>query len=120
LIPKEAKNTISATAAELNVDPEFVDNVVCFMWSEIRKVLSEVKHHRLRIPNLGTFEVVSAKVDKKIEKYEKQLIGTHGFTYYRAQRHDNCKIRLEKLKEIKVKLVEEYANKRIKRKLRGA
>lgn len=68
--PKKAKELIPWVAKKLSVSEVLVNDVVFFYWEEVRKSLSNLKHSRIHITNLGDFIIKNWKIDDKIKQLE--------------------------------------------------
>ena len=68
--PKKAKQFIPNVASELALPEELVEDVINYYWQEIRKSLSNLKHNRIHITNLGDFTIKHWKIEDKIQMLE--------------------------------------------------
>lgn len=69
--PTKAKVFIPEVAEEQSLSEETVEAIINFYWREMRKSLSQLKHSRVHITNLGDFTIKHWKLDKKIAKLER-------------------------------------------------
>ena len=65
--PKKAKVFIPNVANELALPEELIEDVINYYWQEIRKSLSNLKHNRIHITNLGDFTIKHWKIEDKIQ-----------------------------------------------------
>ena len=68
--PKKAKVFIPNVANELALPEELIEDVINYYWQEIRKSLSNLKHNRIHITNLGDFTIKHWKIEDKIQMLE--------------------------------------------------
>jgi len=68
--PKKAKELIPYVAKKLSVSEVLITDVVSFYWEEVRKSLSNLKHSRIHITNLGDFIIKNWKIDDKVKQLE--------------------------------------------------
>ena len=91
-------------------DKQFAEDSVSFMWSEIRKHLSEMTYSSITVRKLGIFLVKPWKVEQYIESYkkhiEKDALTVAEFTYKKhmeSQYKAFIRIKKELDKELKRK-----------------
>jgi nucleoid DNA-binding protein len=68
LRPKKAKTFIPEVANELSLPNELVSDIIQHYWSEVRSSLSNLKHSRVHLSNLGDFVIKHWKVEEKMER----------------------------------------------------
>ena len=71
LRPKKSKDYIPVVAEELSIPDKLVEDVINYYWQEVRKSLSNMKHSRIHISNLGDFVVKHWKLDEEIKFLER-------------------------------------------------
>lgn len=72
--PKKYKNFYQDIAEEAEVHKDLVSDFVFFFYAKLRKNLSELKHTKINVPNLGTFSVRHNKLKKAIKR-QKDILG---------------------------------------------
>lgn len=68
--PLKAKDFIPQVADQLDHPKELVKDVVDYYWQEVRRSLSNMKHSRVHVTNLGDFVTKHWKLDEKIARLE--------------------------------------------------
>lgn len=109
--PKKAKDFVGDVAKELELSEDLVKEVVSFFWSKVRNGLSDLKHHTITVPNLGTFKVRRNKMNDLAKKSENimQYSDPTEFKQYAAYTHASN--RLKKINHLQALLDEEYRRK---------
>jgi nucleoid DNA-binding protein len=74
LNPKNYKNFYKDIAEEVEVHKDLVADFVFFFYARLRKGLSELEHHKINVPNLGTFSIRHHKLKKAIKR-QKDILG---------------------------------------------
>ncbi len=102
--PKKASELFKTIPGELGIDPEVVNNLLEFYWSNVRKEISNLSHPRLNLHGLGAFEIKVPSLHVTIERYKRHInkLASVSKTLTYA-RYENVKSRLElllKMKEI--------------------
>lgn len=100
MVPKKSNLFKKATAEELKLSEDLVDDFIDFYWKRVRECMSNLEHDGLQIPNLGIFRVKHWKIDETIEKYNITISKiSAGFVGYRIK--TDLINRIENLKKIK-------------------
>lgn len=69
--PAKRKDIIDATALQLNLSRDIVDDVVSYYYQTVQKKLSLADHHSVTIPRLGTFVVKKKSLEQMILKHQR-------------------------------------------------
>lgn len=69
--PAKRKEIIDATALQLNLSRDIVDDVVSYYYQTVQKKLSLADHHSVTIPRLGTFVVKKKSLEQMILKHQR-------------------------------------------------
>lgn len=100
MVPKKAKEFKKATAEDLGLSENLVSNFIDFYWQRVRKLMSDLEHEAIQIPNLGTFKVKHWRIDETVEKHKATIVRVEGkFAGY--QMMVDLTKRIEKLEKIK-------------------
>ena len=100
MVPKKAKEFKKATAEDLGLSENLVNNFIDFYWQRVRKLMSDLEHEAIQIPNLGTFKVKHWRIDETVEKHKATIVRVEGkFAGY--QMMVDLTKRIEKLEKIK-------------------
>jgi nucleoid DNA-binding protein len=111
LNPKKANEFTKAVADELGVHEDTVKEVVNFYWGRVRNSLSELKHHSVKVLNLGTFKIRQQRIQKEIG-YAKTIIETNDPQEFRQYaKHAYAIDKLTKLNTL-VEMLEEEKQRR--------
>jgi nucleoid DNA-binding protein len=102
LVPKKAKEFKKATAEDLGLSENLVNNFIDFYWQRVRKLMSDLEHEAIQIPNLGTFKVKHWRIDETVEKHKATIVRVEGkFAGYQMMVELTKRIeKLEKIKEL--------------------
>lgn len=73
--PKKAKEFIKPTAQQLQLDEEFVKDLVEFFYKKLRLNLQKLNCHNIYVSKLGTFSAKSWRIDDVIEEMERKYAG---------------------------------------------
>ena len=73
MVPKKHKEVLRKVIDDNGFDKQFAEDSVSFMWSEIRKHLSEMTYSSITVRKLGIFLVKPWKVEQYIESYKKHI-----------------------------------------------
>jgi len=112
LNPEKYKNYFKEVAAECEVHPDLVDELVRFFYGEIRKNLENLDYTRVLLPNLGTFILRKNRVEKSIKRCKDMLGNMEKTTYTGYGKHLPVKERLVKLESAFERIKEELQNKK--------
>lgn len=108
--PKKAKTFYSQTAEELGVPEEVVKDVLSFMWSSLRRSMSNMEHPAILVKNLGYFRLNLSKLENEIFKYER-IVRAAGIpkTITKYAMLKDAETRLNRLKELREEVLKERA-----------
>jgi len=101
--PKKANKLYKPVAEELHVDESLVEDLVEFMYKNVRQNLSGLTHPRINLEGLGHFTARPFSVRKGIERAEKVLSNhdTSTFSAYHNKKQLDVKVKaLTKLEEM--------------------
>lgn len=109
--PKKAKQLSSITAKELNQDQELVDDVLDFYWLKVRKMLGNIDHPYIRLPNLGTFSIRYNNLLKKIKFIDESLEQPAPSSFMKYAVYNALKEKIVRYREAQ-SIIEEYITKK--------
>lgn len=84
MVPKKSKEILEKVIIEKGLDKNFTEDAVSFYWSELRRNLSELRHHSITVRRLGIFSIKYWKVDEFVDSYKKHLEKTEALTWKEA------------------------------------
>jgi hypothetical protein len=123
LVPKKPKEILSKIIDENGFERQFAEDSVSFLWSEVRKHLSDMTYPSITLRKLGTFVVKPWKVDQYIENYkkhlEKEALTFAEFTY-RKSMEKQYKSFLKIKKELDKELVRKAEKKKTRQEYESA
>jgi hypothetical protein len=111
MLPKSSKHYIQPTAEKLGVDAQLVQDVIDFYYSKVRKNLSNLTLHSIRLDNLGTFNVKQKELPKLSKKYTKHLSVLNTDTFQQMQIRKDTEEKLTKVLRLQAILREERKRK---------
>jgi len=115
LNPKKHKNLLKDLHEDLGLDQDFVNAVMDFYWSSVRKTIISVAYPRINIENLGIFEVKLKTLQKTMFKYENSLQKLANANFAEYPRYENMRKRLDILEGAReIILTEKQRKKQIK------
>lgn len=113
--PKKHKNLLKDLHEDLGLDQDFVNAVMDFYWSSVRKTIITVAYPRINIENLGIFEVKLKTLQKTMFKYENSLQKLANANFAEYPRYENMRKRLDILEGAReIILTEKQRKKQIK------
>jgi len=101
--PKKANKLYKPVAEELQVDETLVEDLVEFMYKNVRQNLTGLTHPRINLEGLGHFTARPFSVKKGIERAQKVLSNhdTSTFSAYHNKKQLDVKVKaLIKLEEM--------------------
>lgn len=103
MTPEKAKKYINKIAEDKNMDPMVIDDIVSFYWKKAREALTTLKHNRIKIDNLGVFEIKEYSLDKEEASLNTQLsyIDTHEMTFVKHTKITEMSKKLEYIADVK-------------------
>lgn len=72
--PKNYKSFYDEIAEEAKVHKDLVSDFIFFFYDRVRKNLSDLKHPKINLPNLGTFSIRVGKLKNSIKR-NKDILG---------------------------------------------
>lgn len=81
MIPKKANELYKTVAEDLNIEESLVEDLVDFMYKNLRKNLSNLSHPRINLDGLGHFAVKTKAVNKSIERITTSLLNHDTYTF---------------------------------------
>ena len=111
--PKKPKEFIKPTAESLGVSESYVDDVISFYWSSVRKALSDMEGPSITVANLGTFRARYKKIPNLERKYQHYLdnMSLESMTFNKHTIQKLAQEKLEGLKRIQEQMEEDYQRK---------
>jgi nucleoid DNA-binding protein len=101
--PKKANKLYKPVAEELQVDESLVEDLVEFMYKNVRQNLTGLTHPRINLEGLGHFIARPFSVKRGIERAQKVLLNhdTSTFSAYHNKKQLDVKVKaLIKLEEM--------------------
>jgi nucleoid DNA-binding protein len=113
LPPKKAKEFVEITAKKLEMNQEFVQDVIDFYWKEVRKSLSELRSPRIVVANFGSFQIKHWKLEEQKTIYEAHLrkYNPEEMTFQKHKLKEDAEKRLACVNKV-LKMVESDTEKR--------
>lgn len=113
--PKKYKNILDEVYNNLGGDPNLVDDVLDFYWSNVRKCISSVSHPKLNIENLGILQLKNGQLDKTITKYYRLLDKIAPSTFNQYGKYNSVRNRIDILENAQKQMaIEKERRKEIK------
>lgn len=81
MIPKKTNELYKSVAEDLNIEESLVEDLVDFMYKNLRKNLSNLSHPRINLDGLGHFAVKTKAVNKSIERITTSLLNHDTYTF---------------------------------------
>ena len=78
MIPKKAKDLRKDFIKDNNYDENLVNDLLDFYWKEVRKTISTLTHHTIRLDNIGSFKIKHWKLDETVTTFETILKNMEG------------------------------------------
>jgi nucleoid DNA-binding protein len=111
LNPKKANTFIKAAAKEAGVSEETAKEVVNYYWTRVRNSLSELKHHSIKITNLGTFKIRQTKIALEMKKAQTTINNSDPTEFKNYASYTHATDKLAKLQNL-VDLLEDQKSKK--------
>lgn len=111
--PKKAKELVKPTAEKLELNEEFVQDVIDFYWKQVRKSLSELRAPRIVVSNFGSFQIKTSKLADEKKKYENQYNSykPEDMTFQKHKIKDDIELKLNRVNKI-IETVESDFNRK--------
>jgi len=111
LNPKKAKELSNLTATEFGLDKEMVDDILDFYWVKVRKMLGNIEHPYIRLPNLGTFSIRYYNLVRQIRRVENILEQPAPTSFQKYIYYNSHKQKIDNYKRARG-IIEEYITKK--------
>lgn len=112
MLPKSSKHYILPTAADLNLNPQLVEDVISFYYSKLRNSLSNLEFYNIQVENLGTFNVKKKELPKLAAKYVNHLSVLKTDTFRQMAIKKDVEVKLKRVQVLQTILKEEAARKK--------
>lgn len=114
--PKKRKDISKETAEKLSLSEELVDDIANHYYKYLQQKLSSLDHLHISVKGLGTFNIVEKRLRNKIRFFDKKvtmLFAKDSPSLMKYEARMNSKIRLEKMEDLLVRLLQERKDKKI-------
>lgn len=111
MTPKKIKDLYKEFAEENNISKNYIEDLVEYYYSTIRKQMGDLTHPRLNIEGLGQFITKPGFIKTSIPKIEKMLENHETSTYSAYYNKKMLEEKLEKLKKLNINISEEEKRK---------
>lgn len=81
----------------MSIGDDLTKDAVEFYWSEVRKALTEMRHHAIFIDNLGTFKAKEQRLNEALEKYQGMSTHNDGSTFRKMSMKQEHESRIVKI-----------------------
>lgn len=112
MIPKKASKLYKQVAEELNVEEALVEDLVEFLYKNVRSSLSNLSHPRINVEGLGHFTVKPSWIRRSIERSKKTLENHDTSTFGAYSKKVKAEEKLDLLIKIEEKITEEENRKK--------
>jgi hypothetical protein len=120
LNPKKPSYFLKLTAEQHGVSEELVKDIIDMYWEDVRKSLSELKHHSVYVVGLGTFKIKYWKLDEKKVEYCRMLASNNGNSFKKMVMQAELEDRIEKFMVLQEMLFENNKERKLKKTIRYA
>jgi len=100
LVPKKSKELYEQVATELGFSKNLVKDVVETYWQDVRKALTDMKHHAIYVEGLGTFKSKEKRLMEALEEYERLYNNNKGDSFRKMAMKTELGSRIEKIKNL--------------------
>jgi hypothetical protein len=111
LNPKRPDYFYKLTADELGVSEDLVRSAVELYWKEVRKSITELKHHAIHVKGLGTFLAKPWKLKEMKEKYVFQMSLNDGSTFRKMAIKADMDARILKIEKLEADIEKDKLRK---------
>jgi nucleoid DNA-binding protein len=111
MLPKKSKHFIKPTADKLDCDPQLVDDVINFFYSELRKALIGMEGPTIHVTNLGSFTAMRKSLPRLVAKYQKHLEVLEPETFSQMKTKKAVEAKLNKVLALQKAFDEEWERK---------
>ena len=116
--PKKPSYFHKLTAEQLNVSEELVKDIVNMYWGDVRKALTELKHHSVYVIGLGTFKIKFWKLDDVKKEYGIILADNNCNSFRKMAVKNELEDRIIKINKLQEMLADNVQKKQLKREIR--
>lgn len=105
--PKKSNEFSKKVANELGVHEETVKEVMNFYWNRVRVGLSDLRHHSIKVLNLGTFKIRQRRIKGELEDAQRILESSDPTEFKHYAKYAYATDKLTKLNNLSQMLEEE-------------
>jgi nucleoid DNA-binding protein len=109
--PKKTHNLYKTLSEELSISEQLIEDLVEFMYKNLRNNLSNLVHPRINVDGLGQFVCKAYNVTKGIAYTEKKLKSHDTSTFNAYFNKKKLESKLELLKELHIIILKEEERK---------
>lgn len=109
--PKKTHSLYKTLSEELSISEDLIEDLVEFMYKNLRKKLSNLVHPRINVDGLGQFVCKAYNVTKGISYAEKKLKSHDTSTFNAYFNKKKLESKLELLKELHIIILKEEERK---------
>ncbi len=109
--PKKTHSLYKTLSEELSISEHLIEDLVEFMYKNLRKKLSNLVHPRINVDGLGQFVCKAYNVTKGIAYAEKKLKSHDTSTFNAYFNKKKLESKLELLKELHIIILKEEERK---------
>jgi hypothetical protein len=100
LVPKKSKDLYKQVAEELGFPEDLVKDVVEMYWQDVRKALTDMKHHAIYVEGFGTFKSKEKRLTEALEEYERLYNNNKGDSFRKMAMKTELGLRIGKIKHL--------------------
>lgn len=100
MVPKKSKELYKQVAEDLGFTQDLVKDVVEMYWHDVRKALTDMKHHAIYVEGLGTFKSKEKRLTEALEEYERLYNNNKGDSFRKMAMKTELGSRVEKIKHL--------------------
>lgn len=115
MVPKKSKEILEKVIKENSLDKSFTEDAVSFYWSELRRNLTELRHHSITVRKLGIFTIKYWKIDEFVASYKKHLEKGDALTWKEATYRKTMEKQYNNFLKIREVVDKEFDRKRKKK-----
>jgi len=116
----KSKNLCKDIAKDKDLDEVMINDIISFYYEDVRKEFKGLDNPRIKLDNLGTFEVKQSSLERYVKRNESFIKETNpdtlSFNYYKG--YKKVKDNMSKIEKLLSSLKEENLRKAQKRKER--
>lgn len=118
MVPKKYREVFPSIAKQENCSTSVLEDLMSFYFKKVRKSLSDLDHHNIKIDKLGYFKIKHWKLDEVIGMYKKAIDKSNLSTFRGMARSKDFTLNVERIKRIQELLKEENKRKESTKKRR--